>query len=86
MTFRRFVLCAFIAIVVSVVLTATPAQAQGDFVRGDANCDGLVNGADTTKIIFHIFMGSPIDCMDAADVNDDGQVSIVDLVALADHL
>jgi len=72
--------------VVSVVLTATPAQAQDNFIRGDVNCDSLVNGSDTTKLIFHLFMGLPINCTDAADVNDDGQVSIVDLVALADFL
>jgi len=86
MSFRRIILCAFIAIVVSMVLTATPAQAQGDFVRGDVNCDNVVDGSDTTKLIFHLFMGSTIYCTDAADVNDDGQVSIVDLVALADFL
>ena len=86
MTFRRFFFCVFIAIAACVFTSATSAQAQGNFIRGDVNCDSLVNGSDTTKLIFHIFMGSPVNCLDAADVDDDGQVSLADLTTLAGHL
>jgi len=47
--------------------------------RGDANCDGFVDGADVASLMEAVFSGT--DCA-GADVNDDGAVSGADLVAL----
>lgn len=46
------------------------------FRRGDANDDGVVNVSDPTYILNWNFQGGPPPlCFDAADANDDGQVS-----------
>lgn len=51
------------------------------FLRGDANGDGRIDGvSDGTYINNWLFLGSVPrpPCMDAADVNDDGKVTIAD--------
>jgi len=59
-------------------LVAMPVSAQEDFVRGDVNCDGAATWADTSALRARLFGGMPVHCEDAADVNDDGVVSIAD--------
>jgi len=49
------------------------------FPAGDANCNGVVDAADTAALISAIFVGS--DCA-AADVNRDGEISAPDLTSL----
>lgn len=57
------------------------------FIRGDVNCDGVVNGADLTALTSYAFSGSPVPaCLDAADVNDDGLVTPFDVVYLNSFL
>ena len=52
---------------------ATEGQAQGCFIRGDFNNNGVIDGADAADLTGFIFVGVPVPfCMDAADVNDDG--------------
>ena len=56
--------------------------AQGEFLRGDTNNDGIVNIADPVYAIKYIFLNAvprPV-CEDAADANDDGQFDIADAV------
>jgi len=62
-------------------------QAQGNFVRGDANCDGFVDASDVTYIIDYLFnLGPAPPCLDAADVNDNGVVNTADIAYLASFL
>ena len=44
---------------------------QGNFIRGDANNDGLINFDDSDFILQFLFGGLlPPACLDAADTND----------------
>jgi hypothetical protein len=56
------------------------------FRRGDANGDGHADAQDILVILEHLFGGSPGGCEDAADLDDDGEVSITDAVLLAGHV
>ena len=53
--------------------------------RGDANGDGLVDGADLRQVVNHILgRSSGTFLRPAADVNGDGKVSVADVVKLVD--
>jgi hypothetical protein len=53
----------------------TPANS---FRRGDVNGNQVINITDAMLIFFYAFLGDPITCLDAADVNDDGAIDISD--------
>ncbi|MCA9813336.1 MAG: dockerin type I repeat-containing protein [Nitrosarchaeum sp.] len=65
-----------------------PGTGNGEhaFVRGDANFDGTVNLADSSFILAFIAGNRNANCLDALDVNDDGQISQDDSVYLIDFL
>ena len=84
MTSRKVVLCTFVISVLCAILAAAPAQAQGNFIRGDVDCDGAVTGSDTTMLTLHLYMAQPINCRDAADLNDNGSITSADLLSPAD--
>ncbi|MBI4582640.1 MAG: hypothetical protein HY717_01210 [Planctomycetes bacterium] len=52
------------------------------FIRGDANVDARVNIADAIVLVRYLFAQGPLPCADAADVNDDGWVEVLDPVQL----
>ena len=53
------------------------------FVRGDSNRDDSVNLSDCFRVLEYLFQtGEPLPCPDAADANDDGEVDILDAVAI----
>ena len=52
------------------------------FRRGDVNGDSSVDISDPVMLISHLRNIEDISCLDAADVNDNGNVNIVDLVHL----
>ncbi len=52
------------------------------FVRGDANVDGKVTLADVFSILGYLHRGGRLDCMDAADVDDNGRISVADWLSL----
>ena len=57
-----------------------------DFVRGDANLDGFVDLADAATIVSAIVgVYEPL-CPDALDTNDDGEISVQDLMILYFYL
>jgi hypothetical protein len=69
----------------SIRIVARPAADHVDrfFRRGDANRDGRINVADVSIVLLALFSGDNRRlCPDAADVDDDGNVSVNDAVLL----
>ncbi len=56
------------------------------FLRGDANGDHFVDIADAIRILFFQFLGSAMNCVDAADVDDNGETSLTDVIYLLTYL
>ncbi len=73
---------AFLILGIGITLSASnPARAQGLFIRGDINSDGVVDTVD-----LRVF-NSDFSCNDRADVNDDGGYSrLYDSTYLANYL
>ena len=73
------------AFIFSAVHIATPLHAV-DFVRGDANGDGEVTFADVHTLIHHLFHGLSLECDDAGDWDDDGNLGLTDAVEIFQSL
>ncbi len=75
--------CISLAVAAGIALAPVAARGQ-TFSRGDADGLGTANITDAVLILKYLFQGglSPIGCMDAADVNDDGRISIADGIGL----
>lgn len=56
------------------------------FVRGDADRDARTGDKDALAILASLFEGGPLACEDAADVDDDGRITLTDAVHLLTHL
>jgi hypothetical protein len=56
------------------------------FLRGDANLDGIFSLADVFSILRFNFLGGPMACLDAADVDDSGQIDQTDALFLFDAI
>src|SRR5687767_3303699 len=69
-------------------LGAGPAVPQEPaFRRGDANLDGSTEISDALHVLGVLFTGeTPAGCDDAADLNDDGRLSVTDLIACLRYL
>lgn len=69
-----------------VVFLSTGAALRGDeisrFLRGDANVDGRVTLADVFAVLRYAHAGAALQCVKAADVNDDGKVQMYDALEL----
>lgn len=53
------------------------------FLRGDSNCDDVVNISDSIFTLAHVFGGGAAPAsLDAGDANDDGQYDLSDSVLL----
>jgi hypothetical protein len=63
------------------VFAAAPLASQ-DFLRGDANSDGIVSFADSEAVLDFLFRTGRLPCVNAADANDSGDVDIADVAAL----
>lgn len=57
---------------------------SGDFIRGDLDCSGVVNGADVTSLYNLLLNGDPV--KGNADVNGDSVINGADVTALYDLL
>ena len=57
-----------------------------DFVRGDANRDGRLDIADAVTVLLFLFSGLSIDCPDAADSDDSGDIVITDPIRILNYL
>jgi len=58
------------------------------FLRGDANSDGVVDLSDAVSILLYLFGIEPqgLSCPDAADCDDDGEITIGDSIFLLNFL
>jgi hypothetical protein len=64
---------------------ATTARAQDEeprFLRGDANLDGRVSLSDVFCVLRFMGEGTQLRCKDAADADDDGAITQIDVFAL----
>lgn len=68
------------------VLKAFEYTLADGFVRGDATHDGALDLADPLAVLFYLFRGSPLLCLDAADTDDNGQVNLTDVMMSLDYL
>jgi hypothetical protein len=69
------------------VLTPTGESPGSGFLRGDATADGRVAVDDAIAILERLFASrASLACRDAADVNDDARVNILDPVVLTSVL
>ena len=55
-----------------------PEDVPGRFMRGDSNLDREHNVSDVVTTLGYLFRGEHLQCLDAADVNDDGNIDILD--------
>lgn len=69
-------------IVCCLLLLSNDSWSQNDFIRGDVNCDGVVDPLDDAALQAYLFMGGSLACFDAADLNDNGVISTGDLAYL----
>jgi hypothetical protein len=56
------------------------------FIRGDANVDGVRDLSDAVLLLFALFRGATLGCHDAADVDDNGEILVTDVVYLVQYL
>jgi hypothetical protein len=57
---------------------------SGEFRRGDVASDSDIDPSDAIAILAHLFLGigDEVTCLDAADTDDDGRVTISDAIFL----
>jgi len=69
---------------------ADAIEYEGDlsdfFLRGDGNGDNVLDISDGLHTLFHLFLGREVNCADAADFNDDGELGLVDAIGALDYL
>ncbi len=57
-----------------------------EFMRGDANGDGMVDIADAIRVLMFLFMDEKVACRSAADANDDGMIDVSDVLKVLYYL
>jgi hypothetical protein len=63
-------------------LTFPPSESDSPFIRGLVNADDELDLSDGIAVLVHLFAGRPLDCVDAADVDDDGALGVTDAISL----
>jgi hypothetical protein len=64
--------------------TVLPPEAL--FVRGDFNLDGTIDISDGVRLLLHLFLGAPADCLDAGDVDNNEKLNLTDAARILDFL
>ncbi len=68
-------------------LPVTKIKAAEKFIRGDVDRNRVINIVDPVTTLNYLFRrGTELDCLDAADSNDDGRVNINDVVYTLNYL
>jgi hypothetical protein len=69
---------------------ARAAEGETEFIRGDANADGVVSLSDSVMLNRWMFFGRPDEfrppCLDAADADDTGMVDLTDEIVIFQDL
>lgn len=64
-----------------------PSQVQKGFRRADTTSDSLRDISDAVSVLLYLFSGGfPMQCPDAADIDDNGVIEITDPIALLGQL
>jgi hypothetical protein len=61
-------------------------EAGTPFVRGDVNADGAIDLGDPIRLIFALYGGGSIDCLQSADTDDGGGLDLTDAIVLLNYL
>ena len=69
-----------------VVLPASSAWTQADFVRGDADQNGELGLGDVAAILYSNFLELGLRCLAAGDADGNGEVQLTDAVRILNHL
>ena len=56
------------------------------FLRGDADNNLVVDSDDVRAVLNYLFAGGALDCLDAADADDNGQIQLVDAIAILNFI
>jgi hypothetical protein len=84
---RRTTAFGILVVAFAVNIATSGLTVAEDFVRGDVNGDGIASYADVVYNCQWQFLGlQVVTCLDAADVDDDGEAHILDRIALSDVL
>ncbi len=76
-----------IPVALMLLFAAAPQAMSQDFKRGDANGDGCTDVLDCIFLFsFLNLAGSQPPCLDAADVDDDGQIGLADALTVAEFI
>jgi hypothetical protein len=68
------------------VIGKATSEPDAVFVRGDADCSGVIELTDVIAILGHSLEGDPLCCAAAADANGDGAIDISDPIAILGFL
>ena len=68
------------------LLLLCPARGTGAVMRGDTNFDGALDVVDAANITKHLFRDEAVPCLDACDVDGDGNVRLTDCLELLKHM
>ena len=77
---------ARVALAASCFLLLPALASAQNFLRGDVNRDTRVTISDASYLIYAVEGRKTLDCEDAADVNDNGMVTLQDVVDLLEYL
>jgi len=72
----------------SLELVAGPVEPVNtvQFIRSDTNRDNLVTVSDAILIVHALFLGKPLPCLEAADVDNNGILNVADALSILQFL
>lgn len=82
--FQSYSAVIFFSCLLSTGLLSAPttSQAASPFIRGDVDTNGVFDLTDARRALTFIFLGDPVDCQEAVDVNGDGILEVGDPLTL----
>lgn len=75
-------ICGLMLFVAAVVTPSVSWSGTADFVRGDVNSDTVMDISDVVFLLSYLVGTETLQCLDAADLNDNGSINIGDGVYL----